>query len=67
MRGLSESFLKRVLNEKVVDTRRYRYALQEGWLFTDIVRLPIEYLGTTKVYEPWEVVCSYANQKTIYD
>lgn len=67
MRGFREAFLKRVLDEKIVDTRNYRYTLQETCLFTDIVRLPIEYLDTPKVYEPWEVVCSYAKQKTVYD
>ena len=64
---MKESFLKRVLREKIVDTRKYRYTLQETCLFTDIVRLPIEYLDTPKAYEPWEVVCSYAKQITVYD
>ena len=67
MRGIKELFLKRVLKEKIVDTRKYRYTLQETCLFTDIVRLPIEYLDTPKAYEPWEVVCSYAKQITAYD
>ena len=67
MRGLREAFLKRVLSEKIVDTRKYRYSIQETCLFTDIVRLPIEYLDTPKAYEPWEVVCSYAKQMTVYD
>ena len=64
---MKESFLKRVLREKIVDTRKYRYALQETCLFTDIVRLPIEYLDTSKAYEPWETVCSYVKQITVYD
>ena len=64
---MKEDFLKRVLNEKIVDTRKYRYTLQETCLCTDIVRLPIEYLDTTKAYEPWETVCSYVKQITVYD
>ena len=64
---MKESFLKRVLREKTVDTRNYRYTLQETCLFTDIVRLPIEYLDTNKAYEPWELVCSYVKHNTVYD
>ena len=64
---MKEAFLKRVLREKIVDTRKYRYTLQETYLCTDIVRLPIEYLDTPKAYEPWEVVCSYVKPITIYD
>ena len=59
---MKEDFLKRVLREKIVDTRKYRYTLQETYLCTDIVRLPIEYLDTPKAYEPWELVCSYVKQ-----
>ena len=64
---MKEDFLKRVLSEKIVDTRKYRYTLQETCLFTDIVRLPIEYLDTSEAYEPWETVCSYVKQITVYD
>ena len=64
---MKEEFLKRVLKEKIVDTRKYRYTLQETCLFTDIVRLPIEYLDTPKAYEPWERVCSYVKQINVYD
>ena len=56
---MTYEFLKRVLREKIVDTRKYRYTLRETYLCYDIVRLPIEYLDTPKAYEPWELVRSY--------
>ena len=69
MRGIKDAFLKRVLDEKIVDTRRYRYTFQEYCLTTDIVRLPIEYLDTPKAYAQWEweVVCSYVKHNTAYE
>ena len=69
MRGLKESFLKKVLEKGCVDTRNYRYVVKDNYLFKDIVRIRKEYLGTLKVYEPceWESVCSYVKQKTVYD
>ena len=60
MRGIKEEFLKKVLKNGWVDTRNYRYVVKDDWLCKDIIRIRKEYLGTMKVYEPWEVVCSYA-------
>ena len=53
-------FLKRIINEKIVDTRKYRYIyvtdIRES--HTWIERIKLEYLGTTRSLEPWEIVKS---------
>ena len=59
MRGIKETFLKKVLENGCLDTRNYRYIVKDNWLCNDIIRIRKDYLGTTKVYEPWEFVCSY--------
>ena len=64
MRGIKETFLKKILENGCLDTRNYRYIVKDNWLSNDIIRIRKEYLGTTKVYEPWEVVCSYEKQIT---
>ena len=66
MKGIKDEFLKNVLKKGWIDTRRYRYVVKDNGLYKDIIRIPKEYLGTMKVYEPWEPVCSYVNQITIY-
>ena len=50
-----------------MDTKKYRYVVKETCLCKDIIRIPKEYIGTMKVYEPWEPVCSYVKQITVYD
>ena len=67
MKGIKESLLKKVLENGWVDTRKYRYVVKDNCLCKDIIRIPKEYLGTMKVYEPWETVCSYVKQITVYD
>ena len=67
MRGIKEAFLKKVLENGLVDTRNYRYVVKDNCLCNDIIRIRKEYLGTKKVYEPWENVCSYVKHITVYD
>ena len=67
MREIKEEFLKKVLENGWEDTQNYRYVVKENGLFNDIIRIRKEYLGTIKVYETWEPVCSYVKQITAYD
>lgn len=62
---MKKSFEARVLRERVVNTEKYRYTVQEcygapdpytytQWL--EIRRLPLEDLGTTAALTDWETV-----------
>ena len=55
---MKKEFWERVKRERIVDTRKYRYIIDEDirlerpW----ITRLPIEDLDTTAAIDGWEVV-----------
>lgn len=51
---MTRKFFERVMKERVVDTKDYRYLIdaREG----AIVRLKIEYLDTTRALDEWETV-----------
>ena len=49
---MKKEFIERIIREGTVDTRNYRYRVFEG----EIIRLPIEYLGTTAAFGGWETV-----------
>ena len=54
---LSNRFFEKVLNSVFYDTKKYRYTSRrcsDGSVV--IVRLPIEYLDTTKALTHWELV-----------
>lgn len=51
---MTKQFLKRVVNESIVDTRKYRYIYNTG--NGNIERLPLEKLNTTDSITDWEVV-----------
>ena len=54
---LSRKFFEKVLNSVFYDTKKYRYMSRhssDGSLV--IVRLPLEYLDTTKALTHWEFV-----------
>ena len=53
---LSKEFIAKVIRESIVDTRKYRYVHKEYCYHECIMRLPIEYLGTTKAIDGWEIV-----------
>ena len=57
---MKKSFEARVLRDRTVDTRKYRYTVanchdaSRQWL--EIRRLPLEDLGTTAALTDWETV-----------
>ena len=55
---MKKEFLERVKWERIVDTRKYRYVLDDDISLERplIKRLPIEDLDTTAAIAGWEVV-----------
>lgn len=49
---MTKHFFERVKNERLVDTRKYRYIVKDG----KIMRLPKIDLNTTAAIDGWEVV-----------
>lgn len=54
MTNITKKFLEKVLHDQIVDTKQYRYRVNESIGY--IERIPIEYLDTTKALEGWELV-----------
>lgn len=54
MANITKKFIKKVLHDRIVDTKQYRYRVNESTGY--IERIPIEYLDTTKALEGWEQV-----------
>lgn len=48
------NFLKRVVSESIVDTRKYRYTYNAG--NGNIERLQLNKLNTTEAISSWEIV-----------
>lgn len=53
---MTKRFFEKIMNKRVVDTREYRYMIDERE--GAIVRLRIEYLDTTRALNEWETVKS---------
>lgn len=57
---MKKEFENRVLNERIVDTAQYRYAVAEcrdaGSQWLEIRRLPLDKLDTTAAIDGWETV-----------
>jgi len=51
---MTNKFLRRVVDESIIDTRKYRYTYNAG--NGNIERLPLEKLNTTYTLTDWEVV-----------
>lgn len=51
---MTKQFLKRVVNESIVDTKMHRYIYNTG--NGNIEPLPLEKLNTTYALTDWEVV-----------
>lgn len=51
---MTKQFLKRVVNESIIDTQKYRYTYNAG--NGNIERLPLEKLNTTGSITDWEIV-----------
>lgn len=54
---MKKEFLNRVLHEGVVDTRKYRYIVNDSGADIVVRRLPIEDLDTTAAIDGWETIC----------
>lgn len=50
------NFRKRILDERRVETRKYRYIIAQEGEQVVIERLPLELIGTTKALDSWEIV-----------
>lgn len=61
MINFRKKFLEKVLHDRIVDTKQYRYRVNESTGY--IERIPIEYLNTTKALEEWEQVKDLSNIK----
>lgn len=55
---MKKSFRNRVVNEGIVDTRRYRYCYCVFATWACIKRIPVEMVGTTAALsdDNWEMV-----------
>ena len=53
---MKKEFIKKVLNERIVDTAKYRYVAKVRDGLQYIVRLPIADLDTTGAIDGWTVV-----------
>ena len=51
---MTNKFLRRVVDESIIDTRKYRYTYNAG--NGNLERLPLEKLNTTYALTDWEVV-----------
>lgn len=51
---MTKHFFERVKNERLVDTRKYRYIVKDG----KIMRLPVSDLDTTAAIDGWETVAT---------
>lgn len=54
---MKKEFLSRILHEGVVDTRKYRYIVNDSGADIVVKRLSIEDLDTTVAIDGWETVC----------
>lgn len=54
MANITKKFLEKVVCDRIVDTKKYRYRVNESTGYVE--RIPIEYLDTTKALEGWEQV-----------
>lgn len=56
---MTKAFEKKVIEEKIVDTKNYRYVYNVYADHAEIKRLPIDYLDTTGALNGWETVKTY--------
>lgn len=57
---MTKEFEQKILRERIVDTRNYRYILKECYdpdgQWAEIRRLPLDKLDTTAAIDGWETV-----------
>ena len=57
---MTQQFFERLVRERIIDTKRYRYIITEEhdsddqWM--EIKRLPITDLDTTRAIDGWETI-----------
>lgn len=56
---MTKKFEKKVINQKIVDTSKYRYIYEVYSNRAEIKRLPINYLDMTDAINGWETVKIY--------
>ena len=68
---MTQRFINRVIHDKFVDTKQYRYAYQSrsagAHQYPVIERLPIAHLNTTAAIDGWEIVWSGENNPQYLD
>lgn len=53
---INPNFRKKLLDERCVETRKYRYIIAQEGEHVVIERLPLELIGTAKAFYSWEIV-----------
>lgn len=53
---MTKTFVARVIRERIVDTRTYRYTVKDCGDHAEIRRLPLDCLDTTAAIDGWEIV-----------
>ena len=55
---MTKAFKERVIRERIVDTKNYRYCVKECGDYAEIIRIPYRLLDYTLAANPdnWEVV-----------
>lgn len=53
---MKREFIEKVISERSVDTRKYRYVYRVGFDAAHIERIELSKLGTTAAYSGWELV-----------
>lgn len=53
---MKKSFEEKLLRERIVDTKQFRYVVEETPNALVIKRIPLEKLDTTAAIDGWEVI-----------
>lgn len=56
---MTDKFFARVVTERIVDTKNYRYVYEGAEDRVEIKRLPLSMLGTADAIDKWETVKVY--------
>lgn len=56
---MTVEFIRKIMEERIVDTKKYRYVAEDCGRVLQIKRLPITALGTTQALDGWEVLAEY--------
>lgn len=53
---MKKEFIEKIMRERIVDTKNYRYAVKECGDHAEIQRIPASKLDTTATLNDWETV-----------